>query len=126
MEGQQEEHNKPRVVKIDSAESWDLHVNQANNQGSPVVVHFTASWCMPSVAMNPIFEELASNHPDVLFLIVDVDEVKEVASKMEIKAMPTFLLMRSGVEFDKIVGANPEEIRKRVDGFVQSVRVYVA
>lgn len=41
-----------------------------------VVVHFTASWCIPSVAMNPCFEELASNYPDALFLSVDVDDVK--------------------------------------------------
>lgn len=33
---------------------------------------------MPSVAMNPIFEELASNYPDVLFLVVDVDELKVI------------------------------------------------
>ena len=26
--------------------------------------------------MNPIFEELASSYPDVLFLVVDVDELK--------------------------------------------------
>ena len=45
---------------------------------------------------------------------------------MEIKAMPTFLLMREGTAVDKLVGANPEEIRKRIDGFVQSIRVYVA
>ena len=41
-----------------------------------VVVHFTAAWCIPSVAMNQFFEELASNYPDALFLTVDVDEVK--------------------------------------------------
>lgn len=44
------------------------------------------------------------------------------ASKMEIKAMPTFLLMKQGTEIDKIVGANPDEIRKRIDGFVHQVR----
>ncbi|EXB51989.1 Thioredoxin-like protein CXXS1 [Morus notabilis] len=91
-----------------------------------IVVHFTASWCMPSVAMNPIFEELASNYPDVLFLVVDVDELKEVASRMDIKAMPTFLLMRNGAQVDKLVGANPEEIKKRIHSFVQSIRIEVA
>ena len=40
------------------------------------MVHFTASWCIPSVAMNPFFGELASNYPDALFLTVDVDDVK--------------------------------------------------
>lgn len=33
---------------------------------------------MPSVAMNPFFEELASSYSDVLFLAVDVDEVKVI------------------------------------------------
>uniref|UniRef100_A0A2N9FP98 Thioredoxin domain-containing protein n=1 Tax=Fagus sylvatica TaxID=28930 RepID=A0A2N9FP98_FAGSY len=77
MEGQEDQQTKARVVKVDSLESWDLFVNQATNQGCPIVIHFTASWCMPSVAMNPFFEELASTYPDVLFLTVDVDEVKK-------------------------------------------------
>ncbi|CAK7350901.1 unnamed protein product [Dovyalis caffra] len=122
----QEQQPKSRVVKVESRESWDFYVTQGTNQGCPIVVHFTASWCMPSVAMNPIFEELASAYPDVLFLTVDVDEVKEVATKMQVKAMPTFLLMRDGAQVDKIVGANPEEIRKRIDNFVQSFREYIA
>ncbi|GMJ14623.1 C-terminal cysteine residue is changed to a serine 1 [Hibiscus trionum] len=126
MEAQQEHHNKSRVVKVDSVQTWDFYFNQATNQGCPIVVHFTASWCMPSVAMNPFFEELASTFQDVLFLTVDVDDVKEVATRMEVKAMPTFLLMRGGAVVDKLVGANPEEMKKRVDGFVQSIRVNAA
>ncbi|EEF43956.1 thioredoxin-like protein CXXS1 [Ricinus communis] len=122
----QDQQPKSRVVKVDSVESWDFYVTQATNQGCPIVVHFTASWCIPSLAMNPFFEEVASANPDALFLTVDVDDVKEVAGKMEVKAMPTFVLMKNGAQVDKVVGANPEEIRKRIDGFVQSVRVYVA
>ena len=38
---------------------------------------------MPSVAMNPIFEELASAYPDALFLTVDVDEAKVINSLLE-------------------------------------------
>nr|XP_034906383.1 thioredoxin-like protein CXXS1 isoform X2 [Populus alba] len=102
------------------------HPSHQSSLPCKIVVHFTALWCMPSVAMNPVFEELASSYPDGLFLIVDVDAVKEVATKMEVKAMPTFVLMKDGAQVDKIVGANPEEIRKRIDGFVQSIRAYNA
>uniref|UniRef100_A0A803NYY9 Thioredoxin domain-containing protein n=2 Tax=Cannabis sativa TaxID=3483 RepID=A0A803NYY9_CANSA len=126
MESNLEEGIKSKVLNVDSVESWDSCFNQATSQGSPIVVHFTASWCMPSVAMNPIFEELASTYTDVLFLTVDVDEIKEVASRMDVKAMPTFVLMRNGAQVDKLVGANPDEIKKRIDSFVQSSRVYVA
>ncbi|RWW72511.1 hypothetical protein BHE74_00019673, partial [Ensete ventricosum] len=41
-----------------------------------VFVHFGASWCVPSLAMNSFFEELAMTYQDILFLVVDVDEVK--------------------------------------------------
>ncbi|XP_057950177.1 thioredoxin-like protein CXXS1 [Malania oleifera] len=117
-----EQHKKSRVVKVQSEESWDFLTTQANNQGCPVLAHFTAVWCMPSVAMNHFFEELALRYQDILFLAVDVDEVKGVASKMEIKAMPTFLLLREGAMVDRLVGANPDEMRKRISGFLKSIR----
>ncbi|KAB2601066.1 thioredoxin-like protein CXXS1 [Pyrus ussuriensis x Pyrus communis] len=129
MAGQLQEEQqvtRPKVMKVDSVETWDSYVSQATNQGCPIITHFTASWCMPSVAMNSFFEEIASDYPDVLFLTVDVDEVKEVATRLEIKAMPTFSLIRDGATVDKLVGANPEEIRKRIEGFLQSKRVDVA
>ncbi|KAF7843079.1 thioredoxin-like protein CXXS1 [Senna tora] len=120
------EPQKSRVVVIDSLQSWEFYVTQATNQSCPIVVHFTASWCMPSVAMSPFFEELASSYPDALFLTVDVDEVKDVATSLEIKAMPTFVLLKDGATVDKLIGANPEEIRKRIDGFMHSIRVSIA
>ncbi|KAI7999565.1 Thioredoxin-like protein CXXS1 [Camellia lanceoleosa] len=122
----QEHENKSRVVKIESKESWESYLSQSTNQGTPIVAHFTASWCMPSVAMNPFIEELASTYQDILFFTVDVDDVKEVATKYEVKAMPTFLLLKDGAQVDKIVGANPDEIKKRIEGLVQSTHVYVA
>ncbi|EEF39525.1 thioredoxin-like protein CXXS1 [Ricinus communis] len=113
---------KSRVVKVESEESWNFFITQATNQGCPIVVHFTASWCMPSVAMNPFFEELALSYQDILFLTVDFDEVKGVAMKMEVKAMPTFILMRKGSVSDRVVGANPIELKKRIHGFILSAR----
>ncbi|EYU33596.1 hypothetical protein ABFS82_08G178900 [Erythranthe guttata] len=110
--------SESRVSKVDSETTWDLFLSQATNQARPVVVHFTASWCMPSVVMEPFVDELASIHHDILFLLVVVDEVKEVASKMEIKAMPTFVLMKDGVVVDKLIGANPDEVNKRVGGLI--------
>ena len=87
-----------------------------------VVVHFTADWCAPSKYMAGFFENLALKYPDILFLLVDVDEVKGVKDKMDVKAMPTFLLMKKNLQLDKIVGANADELHKRVAFFAQMVR----
>lgn len=48
---------------------------------------------------------------------------QEVASRLEVKAMPTFMFLKDGNTMDKLIGANPDEIKKRVNGFVQSSRV---
>ncbi|XP_042470928.1 thioredoxin-like protein CXXS1 isoform X2 [Zingiber officinale] len=80
MEGQkqqQQQHSKSRVVKVNSEESWNMFITQAKNQGCPVFVHFGASWCVPSLAMNAFFEELAMTYQDILFILVDVDEAKK-------------------------------------------------
>ncbi|KAF9666926.1 hypothetical protein SADUNF_Sadunf16G0279500 [Salix dunnii] len=90
-----------RVVKIDSEKSWDFFINQATSK------EFSQ-------------QGVASSCKHILFLSVDFDVVKEVARKMEVKAMPTFLLMMGGAEVDKLVGANPDEIRKRVAGSAHS------
>lgn len=46
-----------------------------------------------------------------------------MAAKLEIKAMPTFLMMKNGTQIDKLVGANPEEIRKRIGAYTETVHV---
>ncbi|KAG0494553.1 hypothetical protein HPP92_005547 [Vanilla planifolia] len=107
--------DKSRVLKVESEESWESFMAQAKSQGSPVVVHFSASWCVPSLSLNSFVEELATTYPDILFLLVDVDEVKEVAAKMKVKAMPTFIIFRDGSPVNRMVGANPGEIKKRIE-----------
>lgn len=58
--------------------------------------------------------------------IIFVFVCQEVASKYEVKAMPTFLLLKDGVPVDKLVGANPDEIRKRVQSFAHSYPTDIA
>ncbi|KAK6946839.1 Thioredoxin domain [Dillenia turbinata] len=70
--------------------------------------------------VDPLFLKNWPLAAKTLFLLVDVDEVKGAASKMEVEAMPTFLLIREGDRVDMLAGANPDELRKRIHAFVQS------
>ncbi|KAL4566838.1 hypothetical protein LXL04_030963 [Taraxacum kok-saghyz] len=118
---------KSRVVQVDSQETWNLITSKLMYQDSPIIVNFTATWCMPATAMEPLFEEQALIHKDALFLSVDVDEAKGLMKKMKIRAMPTFIMMtcnkkREWVVMDKVVGANPNEIKKRIAAFIHFIR----
>ncbi|KAG8043601.1 hypothetical protein GUJ93_ZPchr0458g22593 [Zizania palustris] len=109
-----------KVVNVEKEEAWDLFINQASNEGRPVVAHFGASWCVTSLSMNYKFEELAQTHPEILFLYVDVDDVLSVSAKLGVKAMPTFFLIKGKEVVKKIVGANPDEVKKMADASAES------
>ncbi|KAK8942816.1 Thioredoxin-like protein CXXS1 [Platanthera zijinensis] len=94
----QNEVSRSRVVKVQSVESWESFMAQAKSHGSPVFVHFGASWCVPSLAMNSYVEELAMNYPDILFFLVDVDEVQVL--KLNFFSFLLIILL-SGLPFEK-------------------------
>ena len=46
----------------------------------PVLVDFTAAWCPPCRAMNPILDEIAAERDDLRIVSVDVDDNQDVAA----------------------------------------------
>lgn len=62
-----------------------------------IVVDFTATWCGPCRMIAPIFDQLAVDNPNVVFVKVDVDKLESVAGKCGISAMPTFQFYKGGV-----------------------------
>merc|ERR1711957_43164 len=77
-----------------------------------VCVDFQAEWCKPCKKIAPAIARLATEHPDISFLKVDVDELEETAATYNISAMPTFVFLRGGKEVTalRVMGANEDKI----------------
>uniref|UniRef100_A0A8C4R129 Thioredoxin domain-containing protein n=1 Tax=Eptatretus burgeri TaxID=7764 RepID=A0A8C4R129_EPTBU len=77
-----------------------------------VVFKFTAKWCGPCKMIQPFFEELASEHRDVIFCIVDVDDCSDIC---EISSLPTFMFFKNRNEVDRFFGASKQKLKEHVE-----------
>lgn len=68
----------------------------------------------------PIFDELSSQYDKqkVTFLKVDVDDLNEIATRYQIKSMPTFLFIKDKKVVDRFSGANVELLQKTIQKFI--------
>ncbi|KAL7471698.1 hypothetical protein ACHAXS_011996 [Conticribra weissflogii] len=77
-----------------------------------VVVDFTATWCPPCRMIGPIFEAMANEFPDALFVKVDVDAASDIAQQCGIRAMPTFQFYKNGAKVNEFSGASEQKLRE--------------
>ncbi|KAI9118093.1 hypothetical protein K1719_010425 [Acacia pycnantha] len=100
-----------QVISIHNVDSWKEQLEKGTQSKKLIVVDFTASWCGPCRFIAPILAEIAKKLTNVIFLKVDVDELKSVAEEWGVEAMPTFLFLKEGKLVDKVVGAKKEELQ---------------
>jgi thioredoxin 1 len=60
---------------------------------------------------------MSSTYKNVLFLKVDVDQMKKTSQRAGVKAMPSFLFLKGNKKLDFIEGANLPELQKKIEKF---------
>ncbi|MHA1332764.1 MAG: thioredoxin [Candidatus Odinarchaeia archaeon] len=105
------------IIHLDNS-NFDRTINEST---VPVIVDFWAPWCMPCLAMAPIFEELARRYKGkMIFAKVNVDENPDIANRQGIRGIPTFIIFKNGEVVDRIIGAIgrqlEEVIKKHIEG----------
>lgn len=71
----------------------------------PTLVEFGASWCGYCKMQEPILEALKSSYEGkVNFVKVDTDNCQDIAIELDVKALPTLILFKSGNNIAKTAG----------------------
>jgi thioredoxin 2 len=74
--------------------------------GLPVLADFWAPWCGPCRAMAPHFERAARELKERVRLVkVNTEEAPGLAQRYGIRAIPTLVLFKGGVEAKRMSGA---------------------
>ena len=55
----------------------------------PTIVHFSAPWCGPCVAVRRVVDQVCAEVPGVAHLEVDLDTNPEVARELSVLSLPT-------------------------------------
>ena len=82
----------------------DENFNEETAEGI-VLVDFYADWCGPCKAIAPLIDELAEEVTDAKIVKVNTEESPEVSVRFGIRSIPTFIILKDGVEVNKQIGS---------------------
>jgi thioredoxin 1 len=94
----------------------DHNFAEATASALPVLVDFTAVWCAPCRTIAPHVAALAESYAGRVSVgTCDIDSNPALASRFDVRSVPTLMVFKNGQVVGQIVGAVP---RARIEALV--------
>ncbi|KAF4954339.1 hypothetical protein FGADI_5362 [Fusarium gaditjirri] len=100
------------VTEIKSQDDYDTLLKKYK----VVIINANASWAGPCKAMSPIYDRLSNQilyNPEYLLLAkLDIDDVSDLADKLDVQGVPFFMAYENGKRKDSIMMPSPNALQK--------------
>ncbi|MBN2683575.1 MAG: thioredoxin [Bacteroidales bacterium] len=99
---------KPQSKKLISLNKQNFN---ATVKSGLILIDFWAPWCAPCKMIAPILSDLAESESHRIKIAkVNVEYEKQLASKFNIRNIPTMVIMKNGVEVKRLVGMKTKKM----------------
>lgn len=85
------------------------------------ILFFTAGWCPDCRFIKPAMPEIEKDFPEFTFLQVDRDENIDLAAKLNIFGIPSFVAYADGKEIGRFVNKD-RKTKQQVEDFLRKLK----
>lgn len=86
----------------------------AKKPDSNAVVRVFAPWCGPCKQSHPNFDAISNEFVDkVTYIAINYDQFKQLASKLYVQSLPTWIYFKNGIEVMRHSGAASVQVLRK-------------